>query len=106
MSGLWLLAAALAAAQQQQRQGLQTGLTGSGTEALPTEESSYALPQQGGLCGGMQAPQVWKHSNARRSTQLAKQGHVPAAEETRAAVPGKGSGFNSSAGFPDYVLGY
>ena len=49
MSGLWPLPSSggTGEAQQQQRQGLQTGLRGSDTEALPTMESSYTLPDQG-----------------------------------------------------------
>ena len=87
------------AAQQQQRQRLQAGLTGSGSGAIPTEETSYTLQQQGGLCDATQAVQVLRQSNARRSTRLAMQGYVPVAEESRAAVPGKASGLSSSAGF-------
>ena len=87
------------AAQQQQRQRLQAGLTGSGSGAIPTEEKSYTLQQQGGLCDATQAVQVLRQSNARRSTRLAMQGYVPVAEESRAAVPGKASGLSSCAGF-------
>ena len=47
-------------AQQQQRQGLQTGLRGSDTVALPTMESSYTLPEQGGLCGATQAQSLFR----------------------------------------------
>ena len=101
MSGFLASSGGTGAALQQQRQGLQTGLRGSDIEALPTMESSYTLPDQGGLCGATQAPQVSKHANARqgrRSTRLAMHGREPAAAETRAAV---GSGFKSTAGFPE-----